>query len=190
MPRLGDYTNCKIYKIISYSHPELVYYGHTCQTLSQRMGTHRSKNNRSSCKQIIEKGDAIILLVLNYPCDDKEQARAKEAEYIINNTCVNKNMPGRTGKAYYEANADKIKEKKKLYYEINTDKLKLYREANKDDIKEKQKLYYEANKDKLKAYQEANIEKIKAYQKAYHKANIDIIKEKNKLYYEARKNSI
>ena len=164
MPRLGNYANCKIYKITSYSHPELVYYGHTCQTLSRRMGTHRSKNNTSSCKQIIEKGDAIILLVLNYPCDDKEQARAKESEYIIHNNCVNKNIPGRTSNEYREAN----KEHMKAYCEANKDKLKLYQEA----------------------YRKTNIEKIKESSKAYYEANIDIIKEKNKLYYEARKNSI
>ena len=107
MPRLGNYIECKIYKIISYSYPELVYYGHTYQKLSQRMTTHRSKTNTSSSKQIIEKGDAVILLVLNYPCDDKEQARAKEAEYIINNICVNKNIPGRTHKESSKASDKK-----------------------------------------------------------------------------------
>ena len=56
-------NNCKIYKVTSLNNPELVYYGHTCQTLAQRFSTHKSKSNKSRSKQIIELGDAVILLV-------------------------------------------------------------------------------------------------------------------------------
>ena len=96
--RIGNLENCKIYKVVSLNNPELVYYGHTSQTLAQRFTTHKSKANKSISKQIIEKGNAVILLVEDYPCQSEDQARAGEAFYILNNVCVNKNLPNRNHK--------------------------------------------------------------------------------------------
>ena len=104
MPRVGDYSKCKIYKITSMNNPELVYYGHTTQTLSRRFSHHKSPSNPTKSKQIIEKGDAIILLVEEYSCENEYQANAREAFYIINNPCVNKKILNRTVQQYYENN--------------------------------------------------------------------------------------
>ena len=79
MPRVGDLTKCKIYKITSLNNPELVYYGHTCQPLSRRFATHKAPSNTTNSKIIVEKGDSIILLVEDYPCENEDQARAREA---------------------------------------------------------------------------------------------------------------
>ena len=78
MPRIGDLTKCKIYKITSFNNPELVYYGHTCQTLARRFATHKSSHNTSTSKMIIEKGDAVMLLVEDYPCESEDQASARD----------------------------------------------------------------------------------------------------------------
>ena len=104
MPKNGDFSNCKIYKIVSLNNPNMVYYGHTCQTLSRRFSNHKSTSKNITSKIIIELGDALILLVENFPCNSKDEARAREAYFIINNECVNKNIPGRTPKEYYEDN--------------------------------------------------------------------------------------
>ena len=57
------------------------------------------------------------------------------------------------GKAYNEANKEKIKAKKKEYYEDNKEQIsargKAYREANKEKERARCKAYYEANKEKL-----------------------------------------
>ena len=90
MPRVGDYSKCKIYQIVSMNNPEMVYYGHTCDTLSRRFSKHKSPLNNTASKSIIDKGDAIILLVEDYACHNKMQAKVREAHYIINNNCVNK----------------------------------------------------------------------------------------------------
>ena len=79
MPRLGDYNNCKIYKVVSMNNPELVYYGHTCDTLSRRFSKHKCPSNKSISKEIIDLGDAVILLVETYPCISDNEARAREA---------------------------------------------------------------------------------------------------------------
>jgi hypothetical protein len=130
MPRVGDLTNCKIYKIISYTNADLVYYGHTCQTLAQRFSTHKSKSNKSRSKQIVDLGDAVILLVEEYPCLNENQARAREAFYILNNPCVNKNIPNRTqnesSKAWYEANKEARDAQIKKYDEDHKEQRKIY----------------------------------------------------------------
>ena len=124
MPRIGDLSKCKIYKIVSMNHPDMVYYGHTCQTLSQRFATHKTPNNPTSSKLIIEKGDAIIVLVEEYPCNSIMEAITREAHYILNNHCVNKNIPGRTPKEYRDAqDKEEKKNYNKNYYETNKDKI-------------------------------------------------------------------
>ena len=142
MTRVGDLTKCKIYKIVSWNNPELVYYGHTCQPLSHRFASHKVLSNQTNSKLIIEKGDAIILLVEDYPCETEEQARAREAFYILNNPCVNKCIPGRSKqesvKAYQKAHKDHLKKYYKQHYienkEKNKDHMKTYREAHKDQM--------------------------------------------------------
>ena len=119
MPRIGDLSKCKIYKITSLNNPDLVYYGHTCQTLAQRFSSHKAPRNPTKSKQIIEKGDAIILLVEEFPCESEDQAKVREAFYILNNTCVNKQVPGRTHKdsmkSYFMNNKDKWNEYQREY---------------------------------------------------------------------------
>ena len=135
----NKYEHSKIYKIVSLSNPDLVYYGSTIQSLSMRMASHRAdmKKEKCICKSsiVIEKGDAVIMLVENFPCKSKEELLKKEGEYILNNNCVNKTVSGRTPKEYYEANKDKIKE---------------YYQANKEKIKQQSKEYYRSNKEKHK----------------------------------------
>jgi hypothetical protein len=142
MEKENIYQHGKIYKIISYSHPELVYYGSTTQQLCRRMVQHRlnfkcGKNVSSS--EIVKYNDAIILLVIQYPCNNKEQLERKEGEYIKNNECVNKLVAGRTKVEYIEDNKENISNKGKKYYKVN-----------KDILLDKSKEYYEVNKEKLK----------------------------------------
>ena len=136
MPRLGDYNNCKIYKIISMNDINLVYYGHTCDTLSRRFSRHKSPSNKSTSKQIIDLGDAMIVLVEDFPCNNENQARAKEAFYIQNNPCVNKQIPNRTIKQYYADNHDKILEHQKQYDDAHKEQKKQYRTTNKEKTSE------------------------------------------------------
>jgi len=121
-----NYQNSKIYKIWSPSHPELVYYGSSTQTLSKRMVEHRGylkdKCNITS-KLITIYDDARIELVEDYPCDRKEQLHAREGHFIKENDCVNKNIPGRTDKEYYEDNREKIITRHKQYYNNNKEML-------------------------------------------------------------------
>ena len=152
---MPNYQNSKIYKIYSVSNEELVYYGSTTKTLTSRLANHiydynNNKNYNLSCKSIFDAGDYKIELVEEYPCVNKQQLVKKEGEYIKNNVCVNKVIPDRTLKEWYEDNKEHIKKIHKDYRENNKEFVsqinKEYREKNKNNILEKAKEYRKKNK--------------------------------------------
>ena len=129
-----NYNEGKIYKIES-TLGNMVYYGSTTKKrLCDRMTYHRGGYNSwlkgkrelvTAFKLFDEYGleNCKIVLVENYPCESKDELRAKEAYYIRNFECVNKNVPGRTGKERYEDNKDKILKRVKKYQEDNKDRI-------------------------------------------------------------------
>ena len=154
-----NYSNGKIYKITGGG---MTYYGSTTQPLNKRLAVHRNLN--CSSKIIIETGKYDICLVEEFKCENKEQLHARERFYIENNECINKRIPSRTKKEYYEDNKEQIKEIKKKYYE-----------DKKEQIKDQRKEYYEDNKkirkEQMKEYYEKNKEKLKEKQKEYYEKN-------------------
>ena len=169
---MPDYSKGQIYKIYCNITGE-TYYGSTVNTLAKRMGKHRTEAKENSKKNvasrsIINRGDYDCSLIENYECNNKQELHARERYWIENNECVNKYVPGRTKKEYYENNKEYIAENKKEHYENNKDRIleekKLYRQENKDKICERDREFYQNNKDKLvkksKAYYENNKEKI------------------------------
>jgi hypothetical protein len=154
----NKYEKGKIYKIVDRGY-NLCYYGSTCQELSNRMAGHRSdyaihartKAPMSTAMQIFEEygvENCKIELVELYPCASKAELNAKEGEYIKNNPCVNKCVPGGRmsrhdyGKQYYQAHKEQARE-----YNAK------YREEHLDELKEKQKEYRERNHERRRASQ-------------------------------------
>ena len=92
-----NYRNGKIYKIISQS-TDKIYIGSTCTELSKRLHQHKlnfknyldGKSNYMSSFEIIKYGDAKIILIVNYPCLNKEHLTARE-NYFIETTTNNIN---------------------------------------------------------------------------------------------------
>jgi hypothetical protein len=156
---MPNYQNSKIYKIVDLNE-EMVYVGSTCQKyLSFRMAQHRQSYKREeycSSHEIFNKygmENCKILLLENYPCNNREELCKREGEFIKQLNCVNKRIAGRTEKEYRDNNKDKVRGYKKEYYQYNKDKIKDYREANKDKRREYMKDYFEVNKDKRREYQ-------------------------------------
>jgi len=186
--KMPDYQKAKIYKLWSPS-KNLVYYGSTVQTISQRLSKHLYKfkcynNNDNNTNYltsflILECEDYKIELIEEYPCNNKHQLERKEGEYIKVNECVNKRVEGRTQKEYYIDNHDKVREKQNQYNINNADKIneqqKQYNKDNADKIKEYKKQYAIDNADKLKERQKQyridNADKIKEYKKQYYNRN-------------------
>jgi len=181
---MPDYSKTQQYKL----HCNITgedYYGHTVQTLADRLKQHTNEannvNTKNLCtsKQIIERGDYEIIHLEYYPCANKKEATARERWWIENHSCVNKHIPGRTMKEYYQDNKAKLLVKDKAYYQAHRDEIlvkkKLYRKVHEQELSEKKKAYYIAHKeDKLaymKAYREANKEAINAQQRKSYEWN-------------------
>jgi hypothetical protein len=202
---MPDYKNGKVYKIVC-NVTGMIYVGSTTQSLSMRMTGHRAtykhfkqgKCNNMTSFQIIEQGNCDIILIENVVCESKEELHRRERHFIESLVCVNKNIPTRTLKEYYEANKDVFLEKSKDYYKDNKDVLleysKAYREDNKDVILEYHKNYYEDNKDvvleKAKVYYKDNKDVLLERNRAYREANRDKVLKQKKKYYEANKDVI
>lgn len=125
-----NYANGKIYKLYSPS-KNLVYYGSTAEPyLSRRLNHHlvdyksykNDKFHYLTSFAVLECEDYKIELVEQINCNNVEQLRERERFYIENNDCVNKKIPNRSDKEYYQDNKEHYKE---------------YRQNNQEHIKEK-----------------------------------------------------
>ena len=140
-----DYKNGKIYKILNTVNSDC-YIGSTCQKLSQRLAKHRSvmnsqnKRNRMLYEAMREIGadNFYIELVKECPCENVEQLRAMEGEYIRTMGTLNHIIAGRDKYQWYEDSKEKVKEH-----------IKQYRTENLDKIKQRVKVYAEKTKTKI-----------------------------------------
>jgi len=101
---MPDYANGKIYKIVG--EDGSVYYGSTTASLKRRLGHHRYNKGTTAYQKIISQMDWEMFLVENYPCESKKELEAREGTYIRENTCVNRQIPGRTWKERYKSNRE------------------------------------------------------------------------------------
>ena len=185
---MSKYQNAKIYRIKSL-HSDDEYIGSTCNSLARRMTGHRDKFNKfkngddnyCSSYHLFELGGEYIELIENFPCNTKQELCIKEGEHIkASSNNVNKLIPGRTYKEWYDANKDIISEK-----------CKLYRETHKEEIKANAKLYREVNKEKLKIgqalYTEAHREEKNEYDRKRREEKRDYVNQKQRENYLKRK---
>lgn len=154
----NNYQTSKLYKIWSPSHPDEIYIGSTTQRLVKRIGEHRRKyklhlNGKyryTTSFKIMAYGDARIELIEKFPCKCKEELIAREGYYIRTLDCVNKVIPDRTPKQYYQANRERIAQRGKKYREANREKIaqkkKEYRQANREKIAQRVEKYYKNNR--------------------------------------------
>ena len=120
----NKYNQGKIYSIRSHK-TDKFYIGSTTEKyLSRRMANHRrnykkyidGRYNYISSFEILKYEDAYIELMCSSPCENVYQLRAIEGKFIRENeNCVNKNIPGRDSKQYYQDNRDKINKYNKQY---------------------------------------------------------------------------
>lgn len=164
-----NYKNSKIYKIVGKG---LVYIGSTSRPLSERMNEHKQhkkayeRGTKGGCSSrfVLEHLDATIILIEEYPCENKEQLKARERYWVDSMKCVNVNRPIR-----YEGEATEIKhqtwinlmpevkEKRNEHHRISYQKHKVKEAerkkiaylANKEKIDAQHKEYYLANKEKI-----------------------------------------
>ena len=160
---MRDYKKGKIYKLVS-DQTDKIYIGSTCEPiLCRRLAKHRSdfklylkgKSHYVTSYELVKYNDCKILLLEKYPCESSDELLARESHWIkkFKSKCVNKYIPARTKKQFYEDNAEKIKQRSKQYREEHKETIiensKDYYAKNKDAIFEKKKQYYQENKTEI-----------------------------------------
>ena len=115
----NKYSRGKIYKITS-SQTDKIYIGSTIRTLVKRFECHHN-NFRNygigirSC-EILKYNDASIILIEEYPCNNKKELEIRERYYIENmKNVINHNIPTRTKKEWAENYKDQQKINTKKY---------------------------------------------------------------------------
>ena len=147
---MPDYQLSKIYKLVSNKTPD-IYIGSCLMRLSTRLSCHKNKRNKCVSRNLfINEALITIVLIENYPCNTKNELKARELFHITSNNCININKPfvcdipfsdkQAWHKEYYQANT----EHKKEYY-------KEYNLSHRDQIKTKSKEYYAINAEHLKS---------------------------------------
>ena len=101
------------------------YVGSTAQKyLCARLALHKSQYNRyltsgkgyTTSFEIIKHGDCQIVLLEEINCANREQLAARERHWIENTPeTVNKNVPSRTMKQYYQDKKAEIRAQQKAY---------------------------------------------------------------------------
>ena len=164
----SQYKNAKVYKILNHIDDD-VYVGSTCQPLSKRMAQHRQDAVRSlySKRIVYEKMTRMgfdhfyIELVEECPCDNKEQLRKKEGQYIRDIATLNNNVAGRSKSEYKHDNKDRISVQNKEYAKAHREhKTTLQKERREENIE----LYKQSNKSDYEKHREQRL----SYMKTKH----------------------
>ena len=157
MPKVViDYSRTIVYKIVCNDvNIKDLYVGHTTNFVK------RKNQHKSSCNNVKSKDYNIyvyqfirnncgwdnfsMIEVEKYVCNNRLEANKRERYWIEKlNATLNKVIPSRTFKEYYEDNKTKLLEQKKVYYDNNksniSEKNKIYRETNKSNLSEKRKV--------------------------------------------------
>ena len=132
-----DYQKGKIYKIECHT-TGLIYIGSTTATLKRRLSNHKCSRTPIS-NQVLENNNYEIILIENYPCQNKTELLTKEGKYQKEINCVNKKIAGQTSEEY-----NILYKKRKLLLQRNR------RNKDKDGFNLKQREYYRKRKQQHK----------------------------------------
>lgn len=157
---LNKYVNGKIYKLTSIN-TERIYTGSTYNTLQKRFYKHKFDN------PYMGYGDVKIELIEDYPCHCKYELLKRERHYfdLYKHIVVNKNVPSRTQKEYYEDNRIDIIDNQKKYNKENKGRIVVYQKGKyKKDREQRlnyQKKYNKDNKVIISNYKKERLERLK-----------------------------
>ena len=170
-----NYKDGKIYKIISNQTDKIYIGGSAEKYLSNRLASHRGgcnlwkkgKTRYISSFEIVQYPDHKIILIEKYPCDDKDQLRAREQYWIdqFKDRCVNILNAKLNVEKYREKNSKRKKEWYQKNREREIKRVKMYTEKNRDRI-----LAYKRKKVKCMCGKEyATSHKKEHYRSIFHK---------------------
>ena len=146
-----NYELGHIYVIWDIENHNLVYYGST-QDLEKRIKNHKNPYNKCTSNQIINRKNYEYAILETHENIDEYDLVERERWYILNNVCINKQIPHRTRVEWCQDNIDyhskwcqDNKEKMLGYYQTRKKKKTNYYQDNKEKIAD----YYQKNKEKI-----------------------------------------
>ena len=175
MPKVPmDYSKTVIYKIVCKDVDIKECYVGQTTSFDKRKSHHKSDCNNVNGKyynlyvyQFIREYNGwdnwSMIEIEKFNAIDKLDANKRERYWIETlQSTLNKYLPTRTKKEYYEENKEQIKE----YYEQNKEQIKeqkkQYREQNKEQISKQKKQYCEQHKEQIKEYKKIWYQKKKS----------------------------
>lgn len=83
------------------------------------------RTNFTTSFPLFEEDTVEIFLLENFPCNNSEELGARERHWIetIEGGCVNKFIPTRTRRQYYEQNREQFLERQRHYREQNQEQI-------------------------------------------------------------------
>ena len=96
-----------VYKLSS-PHTDKIYVGSTLNSLRKRLYQHKKKDNRCSSKQLFKLGEVSIEPLTVVEVESRRQLREVERQHLTDN-CVNKNVPNRDDRQYYQDNRERLR---------------------------------------------------------------------------------
>jgi hypothetical protein len=160
-----NYGNSCIYKICCKDTTIKDIYVGSTTNFSRRKYNHKMSCNKEGNKaynyhvyQFIRQNGGFknwdMVEICKFSCENKRELCKEERRHLeLFGATLNKVIPTRTKKEYYEDNKEQKLEYSKEYYEENkeiiAEKMKQYHIDNKEKILKKKKQYREDNKEKL-----------------------------------------
>lgn len=162
---MTNYQNSKLYKLVNDIDDDIYVGGTAKKYLNSRLSSHicesrKEQNlNRKVYKHIQQIGGwnhVQIVLLEEYPCNNRVELRARERHWIETlKASLNSEIPGRDiveyRKHYRANNKEKLKKDNAEYYQRTKHTRKEYRYKNKDKINTQRKERYNKNKDEINA---------------------------------------
>lgn len=185
---MSDFSKGKVYRIVC-NITGKQYVGSTIQSLSKRKESHKrnhirwvnegrpEKRLQYTSVYVLDGGNYSIVLIENYPCNSKDELKARERHYIETLDCVNKQTPTRTRDEYRMEERDRINEGKRNHYHQNKEEISkrvAEKYANDPEVQEKAKSRSKAAHERLRSTEEGRA----------------ILKERAKQYYQRNKEKI
>jgi group I intron endonuclease len=201
MADTNRYANGKIYRLVNSIDGE-EYVGSSCTSLAKRLHAHRKvakkQGERRVYKHLNEIGfeNVSIVLVEEYPCDNKMELERRERYWIEQlKPTLNTAVPTRTVKEWYAENADKVRESIAKYITKNANKVRerqaKYRAENAKKERDRQAIYRAENTEKVRErlakYRAENAEKVRERQAKYYAENREAINARARERYALKK---
>jgi len=174
-----DYKNGKIYKLVNDVN-DIIYIGSTTQPLYKRFDWHKRRSRNESGKKVklyraiseIGIDHFKIVLIEEYPCENRQQLFARETEMIIRFDSIKNGYNMIKSYVSDEEYAEWLKKYKISNKDYFSSIAKEHHKNNREILLSKMKEYYINNREKKLEYYKNNKENILIKNKEYGKEMI------------------